>query len=218
MFDFLRFRAAQVATVVLLLQAAIYYSASRTETIPPTPPWSAFPAALGGFAVIGESLIEPEILDRLKPDDYINRSYANATSRESASLFIGYFKTQRKGLAPHSPKACLPGAGWQPVSSEVRSIRVTNGPPAIPVNLFVVEKGDTRLLVLYWYQQGERSFSNEILAQIYAVPQLLFHGRTDVALVRIITPIRDRLDPQSTEATAVAFAQAVYSAVRSHIP
>ena len=53
------------------------------------------------------------MLDVLRADDTLNRIYRLRAA--SSYLFIAYFKTQRYGQSPHSPKNCLPGSGWEPV-------------------------------------------------------------------------------------------------------
>jgi hypothetical protein len=76
-------------------------------------------------------VIEQEVLDVLKADDILNRVYCSAaspdcaqTGRGSANLFVAGFRTQRTGKAPHSPKNCLPGSGWVPLSSGETAIDV----------------------------------------------------------------------------------------------
>jgi EpsI family protein len=218
MLDSLRRRAVFVASIVLLVQAGFYFSVSHTEVIPNTPPWSSFPREIDGWRVISESHIDPDIVSRLQPDDYINRMYVpNPGSNVAVNLFVAYFQTQRKGLAPHSPQACLPGAGWNPVSAEVVTMPVSLDPGAIPVNQFLVEKHGSGLVVLYWYQQGKRSFANEQKAQLYAVPEMLLHGRTDIAMVRIIVPV-GQTGKEEALRVAYDFAKLIYPLVRSHIP
>lgn len=216
MFSFLRARPAQWATLVLLLQAGTYYSISRTEYIPNTPPWADFTQTIGPWTKVNEVQIEPEVLAVLQPDDYIVWDYASASPHNpNIGLFVGYFKTQRKGLAPHSPKACLPGAGWTPVSSEVRDLNVPG--ESVPVNHYVVQKQNSQMLVLYWYQQQDRAFANEYLAQLHAIPELFMHGRTDVAIVRLTVPIRDGNVAETTR-VAIDFGRQLYPLVRQYIP
>jgi EpsI family protein len=216
MFKFLRAPGARLATIVLLLQATVYYSMSRTEFIPDTPPWSGFSRTVGEWTTVNESQIDPEIVAKLQPDDYIVWDYASPQSpRLPVTVFIGYFKTQRKGLAPHSPKACLPSAGWSPVSSDVRQLDVPG--ESVPVNHYVVEKQHAQLLVVYWYQQDKRAFANEYLAQLYAVPELFLHGRTDVAIVRLTMPIPEG-KLLETSKLAMDFGRQLYPLIRKHIP
>lgn len=218
MLNSLKRHAVLAASIVLLTQAGVYFSLSHTEVIPNTPPWSSFPREIDEWRVISESYIDPEIVSRLQPDDYINRMYvSDPASNVAVNLFVAYFQTQRRGLAPHSPKACLPGAGWNPVSAEVVAMPVGMEPGAIPVNQFMVEKHGSELVVLYWYQQGKRSFANEQKAQLYALPEMLLHGRTDIAMVRIIVPV-GRTGKQEALRVAYDFAKRIYPLIRRQIP
>jgi EpsI family protein len=46
------------------------------------------------------------------------RNYRN-TDGDIVGLYIGYFKSQREGKGIHSPRQCLPGAGWTPVQTSI---------------------------------------------------------------------------------------------------
>src|SRR5665213_1169144 len=70
-------KAAIVATLILVAQAAVYYTGSGKEVIPAVAPWSQFPAVLGTWQSGGDVPIEQDVLDQLKPDDYLNRIYTS---------------------------------------------------------------------------------------------------------------------------------------------
>ena len=44
-------------------------------------------------------------------DEYVNRVYAQDTL-QVFSLYVGYYTYQTQGKSIHSPRNCLPGAGW----------------------------------------------------------------------------------------------------------
>jgi EpsI family protein len=210
----LRKNAVWVAAVLLAGQAAFYYGFSRVEVIPKIIPWEQFPALVDNWKLAGEELIEDEFLQRLRPDEYLNRVYANTSSASQLSLFIAYFKTQRTGFAPHSPKNCLPGAGWESVSSSVVTLDIPAQATRLNVNEYVVRKDGAELVVYYWFQQGRRSFTSEFTAQFYAVPELLWHGRTDTTLVRVIA---SKPAGEGRRSPAVEFVQAIYPLVLAHV-
>lgn len=197
---------------LLLLQAGIYYTMSAKEFIPDIAPWSRFPAEIGSWRGVGDEPLDEDVLTELKPDDYLNRSYVSG-NRE-LSLFVGYFNSRRNGRAPHSPEWCLPGAGWNPISTRTVSIDLGSG--RLPASEYIVEKKPERLLVLYWYHQGERVTSSETMAQLYAIPDMLMHGRTDTSLVRIIAPIAGN-QTESARDLAFGFAREIYPLIRSQI-
>ena len=209
-------KSAIFASLILAVQAVVYYTGSGKEVIPQIAPWSQFPAAMGVWQSGGDVPIEQDVLDQLKPDDYVNRVYASNTNLPAVSLFIGYFNSRRNGRAPHSPEWCLPGAGWKSISTQVISVPIPNDPEALPANEYLIEKGLDRQLVLYWYHQGSRSVASEVLAQMYSLPDLIMHGRTDTALVRIIVPVQSG-NTAAAKTIAVGFAQNAYPLIRKHI-
>src|SRR5271165_4565638 len=122
----------------------------------------------------------------LAADSYLSREYRHRTTGTSVALFVAYYSSQHSGDAIHSPKNCLPGAGWAPVFSE--TVRVQN--PAAPsasltANHYVIEKDGVQQDVLYWYQADGRTFASEYLGKIYLVWDAATRGRTDGALIRI---------------------------------
>ena len=122
----------------------------------------------------------------LAADSYIVREYDRSAYNEPVVLFVAYYASQRSGDAIHSPKNCLPGAGWAPVSSEV--LHVADNEEArsyFYVNHYVIEKDGAQRDVLYWYQAGRRKFASEYLGKIYLVWDAATKGRTDGALIRL---------------------------------
>ena len=110
--------------LILLLQIVVFYAvAFRDETVPPVPPLVTFPQQLGPWSMVKNIPVEKEALNVLRADDTLSRVYFSAP-RGASYLWIAYFKTQRYGQSPHSPKNCLPGAGWEPVEDARMTIRV----------------------------------------------------------------------------------------------
>jgi EpsI family protein len=199
---------------ILLCQTAIYYGYAQHEVIPQGPPWNTFPAHIGGWSLEQEVLPDEASLAQLQPDDYLSRDYISGSQR--VDLFVAYFKTERTGHAPHSPKACLPGAGWQPVSADLLPIAVPQSGVTIDANQYVVRRGDVDMAVFYWYQNARRTIANEVMFQVYAVPELLYHGRTDITFIRVITEITNGLD--NARNTALDFIRQIYPEIKAHIP
>lgn len=208
--------ALGIATAILLVQTAFYYSGSAKETIPAVAPWNQFPGEVQNWKSEADMVLDQTVLSALQPDDYLARTYLSSSDSHPVSLFVGYFNSRRDGRAPHSPQWCLPGAGWKSLSVKIISIPIPHTPELLPANEYLIEKGISKELVLYWYHQGTRTVANELVAQFYSLPDLIFHSRTDTALVRIIVPVLDN-DIDGAKATGVRFAQAVYPLIRKHI-
>jgi EpsI family protein len=207
-------RTVAIAVVVLLAQAGAYYTVSAKEVIPQITPWNEFPLQIGNWRALNDTAMDDAVMAELQPDDYLNRNYGSR-SGQVLNLFIGYFSSRRDGRAPHSPEWCLPGAGWKSLSTRVVQIDVAGG-SQIPANEYVVEKSGQRYVVVYWYHQGQKAIASEWGAQLYAIPDMVLHGRTDTSLVRIITPSAGE-DVTDARETGFAFARESYPLIREHI-
>jgi len=209
---------AAALTVALLLQAVVYYSvAARSEDIPVAAPLATFPASLGSWHMQHEFPLEKEVQDVLRADDTLNREYVDVAGARGASLFIAFFKTQQYGQAPHSPKNCLPGAGWEPMESADLAIRVPHWEEPIVANKFVVSHGEQKSVVLYWYQSHNRIIASEYRAKFWLVVDALRYRRSDTALVRIVVPVI-RNDINAATQTGIAFIQAAFPALLRQLP
>ena len=223
MLKFLNSTAARVVTVLLLVQAALLYSAVRPEFVPPSRPLEAMPSTLGSWQLVQTGVIEQEVLDVLKADDILNGVYCSSASpgcaksgQGAASLFVAAFRTQRNGKAPHSPKNCLPGSGWVPLSSSELAIDVGRAAP-ITVHRYLIAYGSQRQLVLYWYQSRDRAVANEYKAKFWVMADAIRLNRTDTALVRVIVPVVNR-DEAQAQATATGFVKSFYSTLLDYLP
>ena len=211
-------RYARVLTAVLLLETTAFYAiASRSERAPLVSPLTLFPPALGGWTLARDVPIEKEVQDVLRADDTLNRVYVNSSQTDYAFLFIAYFKTQRYGQAPHSPKNCLPGAGWEPVETGRQTIDVPGWSAPIVANRYVVAHGDDKSVVLYWYQTHNRIIASEYWAKFWLVVDSIRYRRSDTSLVKIVVPVHDN-DIGAATAVGVQFIQAMFPSVLKQFP
>ena len=216
--SFLDNRYARVLTAVLLLQGAAFYAvASRSERAPLVSPLSLFPSAFGGWTMARDVPLEKEVQDVLKADDTLNRVYVNSSQTGYAFLFIAYFKTQRYGQAPHSPKNCLPGSGWEPVETGRQTIGVSGWNAPIVTNRYVVENGDEKSVVLYWYQTHNRIIASEYWAKFWLVVDSIRYRRSDTSLVKIVVPVSDNNIGAAT-AMGVQLIQAMFPSLLRQLP
>jgi len=202
------------ATLLIVLQGALIYSAVRPEAIPVGRSLSMLPGTLGSWKLLQEGVIDQETRDILKADDLLNRFYSSGN--QGANLFVAAFRSQRNGKAPHSPKNCLPGSGWTPLNSGTVAIDVGRAMPIV-VNRYVVAHGDDRSLVLYWYQSRDRAIASEYTAKFWVVVDAMRLNRTDTALVRVVVPIVNR-DEDAAAKSATDFVKAFYGTLREYLP
>ena len=158
-----------------------------------------FPRDIAAWSGITE-MLDPETEAVLGATDYINATYI-APGEGTVNLFAAWYESQTEGEGLHSPEVCLPVGGW-----EVFSIDPT--PVSIPgtvygdfmVNRAVIQKGMSKQLVYYWFEQRGQRMTNDYAAKFSVVWDSLTRGRSDGALIRFVTPI----NPGETEADADA--------------
>jgi EpsI family protein len=132
-------------------------------------------------------------------------------------LFIGYFATQRTGQTIHSPKHCLPGAGWTFESSDYVDLADANGKPH-RVGEYVIANNEAKQFVIYWYQAHGRSVASEYMAKIYMASDAIRMNRTDGALIRVITPMTSGEDLPTAKQRAEAFTMQLVPLLPRFIP
>lgn len=218
--NFLQGKYTRVLTAALLLQAFAFYAlASRPEYTPSMLPLIAFPAKVGTWIGVKDFPIEQETLDVLKADDTLDRLYVNADTRQAVYLFIAFFKTQRYGQSPHSPKNCLPGAGWEPVPgrSDRPTLQVSGEPEPIEINKWVTERGTEQSITLYWYQSHGRVVASEFAAKFWSMADSVRYHRSDTALVKLTIQVHDG-DVDGAVKTGYDFLQAMFPALLRQLP
>jgi EpsI family protein len=216
--SFLKNKYGQAVTLILLLQAIAFYAvASRSELIPSVPPLTQFPTAIASWYMTQNIPIEQEILDVLKADDTLNRVYFDEANGRIATLYIAYFKTQRAGQSPHSPKNCLPGSGWEPLDVGITTLAVPGWDTPISINRYVVQHGEEKSVAYYWYQSHSRVIATEYAAKFWLVADSIRYHRSATALVRVVVPVRDN---QVTQASAVGldFIRALFPKLEEQLP
>jgi EpsI family protein len=191
----------------------LLHAVTHTERVPLRRPLRDFPAQLGSWQS-AESPLEARIVEAAGVDDYLNRAYTGPDGR-AVGLYIGYYGSQRTGDAIHSPKNCLPGAGWAPVRAS--QLRVEAGPGVwVNVSEYVVRKGADTQLVLYWYQARGRTIAGEYKAKLWMAHDAALLQRTDAALVRVAASADDG-ESQARE-RAVAVVRLVFPHLRDFVP
>lgn len=193
------------AALLLTVTALLLHARSSNEVMPPREQLASLPHQLGPWT--GTDITIPqEILDILGAGDFLLRVYRPPDPSQSyVDLFVAYFPSQRSGDSIHSPKNCLPGAGWSPVES-TRVTLTLPGHPAFPANRYVIAKGDDRMLVLYWYLAHDRAVASEYWAKFYLVADAMRLNRSDGSLIRVTTPLRpgESIDHAQERLTSLA--------------
>ncbi len=128
--------------------------------------------------------------------DYVFRIF-RPDSVNAFSVYVGYYDSQATGKTIHSPRNCLPGAGWQTVESGAVELALRGKP--VTVNRYIMANGPEQALVLYWYQGRGRVAHSEYAVKWDLLRDAATRGRTEEALVRIVVPIPPSREFSSTD-------------------
>jgi EpsI family protein len=202
-----------VTAAVLLGAFILLHSVSHGESVVPQQPLRNLPYTAGKWSGQEHPLSE-RMVQAVSVSDYTNRFYL-ADGMPPVQLYVGYYGSQKTGDTIHSPKNCLPGAGWDPVHSGFITINVAGG-RQIVVNEYVIQQDQNKQLVFYWYQGRGRVIASEYAGKFWMVADALSRNRTDGALVRLVTPIND--SETSARARLVGFTQDLFPQLDAIIP
>jgi exosortase D (VPLPA-CTERM-specific) len=189
----------------------------RTELVPPRPGLVTFPLRLGAWdgrtaALDGATLIV------LEADDYLLADYTSPMAALPVNFWVAYYGSQIGKGRIHSPKECLPGAGWEFARLEaVPSPGPDGSGRHFSINRALVTNGREQMLMYYWYEQRGTRYTDEMWTKISILRDAFVSRRSDGALVRLLTPIR----PGEPEAAAAArlddFFRVMYPVLEPHV-
>lgn len=206
-----------VIVMVVIVAVTSFVMPKRVELPVARKDFSEFPLELNGWKGKNDRL-EQIYLDALRLDDYLLTDFADA-QQHTINFYVAYYASQRKGESAHLPRTCIPGGGWEMnglAEHEVAGINI-NGIP-LRVNRAIIQLGEQRQLVYYWFQQRGRIITNEYLVKWFIFWDALTRNRSDGALVRIITPLAPEESEASGDARLVEFSKAAVQRLPEFIP
>ncbi len=203
--------------VVVIVAASTLVMPKRVEIQPQRKDFSEFPMELGQWKGKRDHL-EQIYLDALKLNDYLLVDFEKGRG-ESVNFYVAYYASQRKGESAHSPRTCMPGGGWE--MQDLARYRVpgvtVDGHPLV-VNRTVIQMGEQKELVYYWFQERGRVITNEYLVKWMIFWDALTRNRTDGALVRLVTPLMPGEDVASAERRLQGFLREAIGPLDAFVP
>ncbi len=187
-------------------------SVQRQQVMDLREPLETLPAEYEGFRGYDEVISEEE--QRVAGmSDYVLRSFTR-DSLIAFSVYVGYYEQQTQGRTIHSPRNCLPGAGWEALSAGREPVPVAGD--TVLINRYELANGDMRALVYYWYQGRGRVESSEYKVKWDLLRDAALTGRSEEALVRIVVPINGLI--QDPDALARKIAAELVPQVERRLP
>jgi EpsI family protein len=174
------------ASTIVLLAGTILLSGLTARRIPESlrVPLDEITRQISGWTAVQDLKVEDSTLGVLKATAYLSRTYRKGPSE--LNLFIAFYAQQRAGETMHSPKHCLPGAGWEIWRQD--SAQIPMDGKRVQINQYSIENTGQRMLMFYWYQSKDRIIANEYLGKLLLARDTLMTGHTAGSIVRIILP------------------------------
>lgn len=205
-------------SLVALAAAASTIFTVPSVALPERRPFSEFPIEFGGWQGTRGQL-ERDYLQLLKLDDYLLADFASADGHPPINLYVSYHATQANGNAAHSPRACIPGDGWEIIDFGQRRLPgIDVGGEPLTVNRAVIQRGDSRQLVYYWFQQRGRATTNEYVVKLHIFWDAITRHRTDGAMVRLVARLLPGDAVESGDARLERFAALAVPPLANHVP
>jgi len=201
-----------------LITAAFVLTPSPPRALPERDIFAIFPRSLGDWQAQIIPL-DPEVEAVLDATDYINATYMSPNSPAPVTFFSAWYASQTEGAGIHSPEVCLPVGGWEIFTLAPHAISM---PGTIygdfDVNRAVIQKGLSKQLVYYWFDQRGRRMTNDFAAKATVVYDSLTRGRTDGAMVRFTTPIGAKESEAAADARIQAFMAEALGTLPTFVP
>ncbi len=188
------------------------------RVIPLRDSFAYFPQEVGDWTGTSSPLT-PEVAEVLGASDYVNTTYVSMNAPTSVNFFAAWYESQTEGSGIHSPEVCLPVGGWEVFSLDTSPVSFPDTVyENFQVNRAVIEKGLSQQLVYYWFEQRGQRMTSDYAAKASVVYDSLTRGRTDGAMVRLVTPILANEDPSDADARLQGFMSEVLPTLPKYIP
>ena len=208
--------SALVTGALVMVAAAITLHLAPERNVAPLDrdPFAVYPAQLGDWTAGPPEVLAPNIARTLGADDYRQVDLTSPEAATPVGLFMAWYADQSRG-GVHSPEICLPSSGWEIAWLERSNIAAEIGwPTDFNINRAIIQKGETRMLVYYWFEQRGRKVAWDMAAKFHLLMDGITTGRTDGAIVRLTTLIT----PNESEAMAESRLRDVLLEVTETLP
>ena len=181
--------------------------------------FAVFPRQLGEWQQRGVAeVLSADVARTLGADDYHSVSFVHPDQPVPVGFFTAWYEDQSRG-GVHSPEICLPSAGWEIAWLERVDISDKLGwETPFMINEAIIQKGETRMMVFYWFDQKGRKVAWDFAAKFYLMVDGIATGRTDGALVRLTTLIAENETEADAEARLLDMLKSVEPNLARFIP
>ncbi len=205
-----------IATLLLAATALLLQARAADPFVPRRAPVALFPVELANWA--GRDVpISTEMRRLLGPGEFLQRTYTDrAETYPDVDLYLGYLPSEH-ALYNHLPQDCLAGSGWTVEHSGITTLNLAGEAP-FEANRYMISRGSERQLVLFWYWAHGRRVASEDRMNLYLILDNLRWNRSDNALIRVNTRLRQGETPQAAEQRLLSFAGLINPLLQNYIP
>lgn len=184
---------------LILAGGFLFVSSTRGQkAVPLSAPIESVLPSLDGYSVRDQKVSDEE--RRVAGmTNYVARVYSRNTLVAFTTL-VSYYDRQTRGKSIHSPRNCLPGAGWEILSGGTQTV-TANG-AAYVLNRVMLKNRGALAVVYYWYQGRGRVVASEYAVKWNLLRDAALRGHTEEALVRVVVPVQPAADGTPREAEA----------------
>lgn len=210
------YKRTLIASTLMIVAMVFLAYISHGENVQPNRPFSTFPKQIGQWSG-NEEHFDQTTYDILGVEDSFLCNYRDSDGRQ-VQLYVGFYQSQREGDLIHSPRNCMPGAGWNIMRSSLEEVTIPGiNPGKIIMNKLSLGKGSQRQVVLYWFQSRGRFIASEYMQKVYLVVDSITRHRTDGSFVRLISPVVND-DEEKTMHDMKSFAKLLIPILEEYIP
>ena len=154
-----------------------------------------------------------KIVEALELDDFLN--YLITVKDESLLLYVGYYNSQKKVGAAHSPLVCFPGQGWN--MSDMDSTTINLEGETINLAQMVIAKGEDKYFVYYWFQAYNNTSPGTFMQKVNLLRSKLLHASERNAFVRVMVPFGHGRSEQEALEIADEFVRFFYPVFKNYM-
>lgn len=174
-----------LALIALLAAGLAYvYWPEQTRTSERRELLAGIPKTIGEWTVSEERTIPDDQLASLGAAEYVLRTYRRGG--EEILLYAAFF-TGKHGSLTHNPEKCYPAVGFTVTRSAAVSFSGADGDVFRAVRI-VPARDEERLVVLYWFQEGDRVIVNKWEHILKVLMKAILYNRTESLMVRLSIP------------------------------
>lgn len=193
-----------IPAIVFLAGCAVLWKPHAQVSVPLAAPLKSVLPALPGLTV-HDQVVGDEERRVAGMTDYVARVYSRDSTMAFTTL-VSYYDHQAQGKTIHSPRNCLPGAGWEILSGSIRLLELEGR--TYTVNHYILKNGAETAVAYYWYQGRGRVVANEYAVKWNLLRDAALTGRTEEALVRVVVPVVGATVGPGASGTDQAYASA----------